>query len=269
MILAADANSYAHWIEFLVTVGITVDSLEILYSRHEYGPQGILSWNILALDSRFVLTGPSSRMFRVVLGSPGYPALIVLQLIAAVTVIARVDGIPLAACMTTLLLVKLLSNLRNVHGGLDGSDQMQLVILASLTVYTWAADEPARVFALWFIAAQAILSYIAAGVAKLASPVWRSGAALTGVMGTDDYGSHRLSQWLSANPRIAMAACWGVILFECGGPLLIFAGRTPCIIFLACALAFHIAIAAIMGLNNFLWSFGAAFPAVLFLSASV
>ncbi len=269
MILTPNPESYARWIEFLIAVGIAVDSLEILRSRNEYGSQGILSWRILALDSRFVLTGPGSRIFRTVLGSPGYLILISLQFILALAIIARINDIILATCIATLLVIKLLSNLRNVHGGLDGSDQMQLVILASLTVYSWAGDESTRVFALWFIAGQSILSYIAAGVAKLVSPVWRKGVALTGVMATDDYGSRMIGRWLSANPRIARASCWGIIIFECAAPLLIFVGRTPCIIFLACALTFHIAIAAIMGLNNFLWSFGAAFPAILFLSASV
>jgi hypothetical protein len=266
MNLPSDPTLYSHWVGIIVAIGIAIDSLEILYSRHEYTSQGILSWDILKLDSRFVLTGRSAWVFRCLLGSPGYLVLISFQLLLAVAIIAHVPETLLPLCLTGILGIKLLSHLRNVHGGLDGSDQMQIIIFSSLAVFYWVTDLEARMIALWFIAAQSMLSYFAAGIAKLASPIWRSGDAIVGIMATDHYGNQLLSQLLRKNHHLAAIVCWSVILFECLAPTLVFAGPTSCLVFLGCGFIFHSVIAVMMGLNTFLWSFGATYPAVIFLA---
>lgn len=266
MNLPSDPALFGRWVSVLIAIGIAVDSLEILYSRREYTSRGILSWDVLKLDRRFILMSRSAWVFRKLLSTPGYLVLISIQLLLALAVIAKVPGVLLPLCITGILGIKLLSHFRHAHGGLDGSDQMQLIIFASLTVFYWTRDLDTKTIALWFIAGQSMLSYLAAGIAKLASPLWRSGDAILGILATDNYGSQVLSSWLRSNPRLAATVCWSVILFECLGPTLVFAGPVPCLAFLACGLLFHLVVAVTMGLNNFIWSFGATYPAVLFLA---
>lgn len=269
MSLPSEPMPYAAWIGVLVSIGITVDSLEILYSRHDYSSRGLLSWDILKLDSRFVLAGRSGLIIRNLLGYPGYLVLISIQLLAAVTVLSHQANPLLPYLITAILGIKLLSHFRHAHGGLDGSDQMQIIILASLAAFYWVTDPMVKMAALWFIAAQLILSYLAAGVAKLVSATWRSGDAIVGVLATDNYGNRLVGSWVRQNRHAAPLICWSVILFECLAPALVFLGPIPCMVFLGMGLLFHLSIAVAMGLNNFLWSFGAAYPAVLFLVKSL
>lgn len=266
MMLSSSLIECARWVALICAVGIIIDSLEILYSRHEYGPQGILNWSILKLDSRFMLTSLGGRALGVALGAPAFMILIAAQLAFASAILANVTGRLWGVCVIGILLIKLLSHLRSVHGGLDGSDQMQIVVFGSLSVFYVMPGIAAKTIALWFIAAQAMLSYLAAGLAKLASPVWRGGEAMAGIMSTDHFGNERIGHWLRDRHDIATVACWLVIAFECIAPLLVFAGPIPALVFLCCALTFHLTVAAIMGLNTFVWSFGSTFPAVWFLA---
>lgn len=257
---------YGHWVSVIISIGIVIDSLEIISSRHEYSTCGILSWEILKLDKLFSFSRQASWLFNKLLGYPGYLILISLQLMFALAVLAAAPSMFLPLCMAGMLFIKLLIHLRHQHGGLDGSDQMQLVLLTSLTVFFWTDNPDTKRIALLFIAAQSILSYLAAGFAKFASSIWRSGKAMSGILATDNYGNLLLSSWLDRFPVLSLIICWLVILFECVAPALVFAGPVPCLVFLACGLLFHLTIAVIMGLNNFFWSFGATYPALLFLS---
>ncbi len=51
--------------------------------------------------------------------------------------------------------------------------------------------------------------------------------------------------------------------------MLILAGTPGALVIIAGALAFHIGVALIMGLNTFFWAFASAYPALLFLADKV
>jgi hypothetical protein len=58
------------------------------------------------------------------------------------------------------------------------------------------------------------------------------------------------------------AAAWSVIAFESLFRLAILAGPKGALVFLGIGVVFHLANAAVMGLNNFVWAFTATYPAV-------
>lgn len=88
-------------------------------------------------------------------------------------------------------------------------------------------------------------------------------------MSTIGYGSPPVGAFLGRHRRLALAACWSVIVFECSAPFLLLLGTPGAFAIIVVGLCFHLSIALLMGLNNFLWSFGAAYPALLFLAHSV
>jgi hypothetical protein len=224
---------------------------------------------MLRLDDRFAQNNVVALICHTILASPGYLILIFVQFLFALAIISRATGALLALSVSGILVVKLLSHLRSPYGGLDGSDQMQVILFSSLAVFYLVPGAETQTFALLFIAAQALLSYLSAGLAKLVSPAWRSGAAISGIMSTDNYGSRIINSWMQKNMTAAAVLCWMVILFECLAPATVFAGPVPCLVFIGCALVFHLTIAFIMGLNTFVWSFGATYPAILFLTTFV
>jgi hypothetical protein len=54
-----------------------------------------------------------------------------------------------------------------------------------------------------------------------------------------------------------------VIVFECLAPLLVFTGPAGCLLFLSMGVLFHVGIAALQGLNLFVFAFVATYPALL------
>jgi hypothetical protein len=75
-----------------------------------------------------------------------------------------------------------------------------------------------------------------------------------------------VGSFLSHHAGLSCLLCWSVILFECLGPFLVLSGRNGVVIFITLALAFHLGVAIVMGLNIFVWSFVAAYPAIIFMA---
>jgi hypothetical protein len=143
---------------------------------------------------------------------------------------------------------------------------MLTIVLAGGLVFYATPIETAQRAGLLFVAAQAVLAYFTSGYVKLISPSWRSGDALRGILNTRSYGYQDLAKLLTVHPRLSVAGCWLTIAFECLGPFFVFLGPIPCLVFLVGGVIFHISIAVTMGLNNFVWSFLATYPALLYAS---
>src|SRR5208337_1533905 len=126
-----------------------------------------------------------------------------------------------------------------------------------VTVWRWVQ----RYAPEWFVAAQSGLSYIIAGTSKLSSTAWRDGTALTGIFSTDIYGCQPIYKLLVRHPAISRFAAWS---FECSFVGLCLLGPRCAVLAIALGVLFHLGTAVSMGLNTFLASFIAAYPAVWF-----
>jgi hypothetical protein len=267
-------QSIALWCSLPLGVGVCVDSLELLADRVQVQEGGLYGYTVLATGRPFTLWGPFAPMFGAVFRYPAVLGLAFLQLCCATLLllagIARTPSLMVAAGVAAalILLARMLLYMRN-QLGLDGSDQMMLVVCTGVAVALLVPDHGAQVVALDYMAAQLLLSYAVAGIAKAISPSWRSGRAIPGIMSTIGYGSPPVGAFLKRHQPLALAACWSVIVFECSAPLLILFGTPGALVIIAVGLGFHVSIALLMGLNNFLWSFGATYPALLLLAHSV
>ncbi|MFI9105452.1 alpha/beta fold hydrolase [Streptomyces fildesensis] len=151
------------------------------------------------------------------------------------------------------------------HYGTDGSDQVSFLVQSVTTVARAGERNPRLVDAcLWFVAMQSTLSYAVSGWVKMASPTWRSGRALPGVMRTLTYGDRSAWELASRHPRAAHALCAGVLALECAFPLVFLAQGRPAPLMVGSAAVFHFANARLMGLGRFLSSFVSMHPAVLY-----
>jgi hypothetical protein len=122
---------------------------------------------------------------------------------------------------------------------------------------------------LWFIAAQSILSYCAAGIAKLISAQWRAGDAVYKIFNTGSYGLCFIGRLLAPRPAIVFVLSWAVIVFESLFPLALVLPQEFLWVFLGWGVSFHLLNAWIMGLNTFFWAFVATYPAVIFVSTQL
>ena len=260
-----DAVTVAGLAAAICAIGVAIDSAELLVTRAQLASGGFYDWRVLRTGQPSFAHLPSARLFDRIFSYPQVLAIPIVQLAsAAVLVSLPIIGAPPAVgavAAGTVLVARMLLYARNQYGQ-DGSDQMMLVVMMGATVALAANDERVASIAMAYVAAQLLLSYLVAGTAKAISPIWRSGAAIVGILSTEGYGVPALGARLSRHRHLAKALCWFVILFECLCPLLLVAGTTGSVVLIVLGLAFHLGIATLMGLNVFLWSFGAAYPAV-------
>ena len=113
-----------------------------------------------------------------------------------------------------------------------------------------------------FITAQTCLCYLTSGMGKVISPVWRKGTAIRGILNTATYANTLAARVLRHRNVPVWPASWAVIIFELSFPLVLVAPTRLMFVLLVLGIIFHLGNALVMGLNTFLWTFLAAYPAV-------
>jgi hypothetical protein len=254
-------------IERLVSVGVIISCAEFLAIRAELAPTGLLNFPIPQARARWMVRNYVSPVLDRIFNYPSVLVIICLRLGAATVLLA---GVSQGATEATLCLLvaatSIALSLRTPFGN-DGADQMTVLIFVALTLARLADTTEAANVSLWFLALQTCLSYLTAGVAKAAEPIWRNGEAIKGIFRTTVYGHSTVSTLVQQYPILARLAGWSVVTTECLFVLSIVCPRPIVFVFLAGGLLFHVASAAVMGLNTFAWAFGATYPAVFYCSA--
>lgn len=246
------------WMARLAAVAAAIAALELLWVRDALSDRGVFAWPVLRRE----LAG-APRAIRAladaVLGYRGMCGALALQLAAALALPFTEHPAPpwiaFAAALVTAI------RFRGTYNG--GSDAMLLIVTLAVALARTAPGSDVARGGLAYAAAQLVLSYFVAGIAKLRDPAWRSGRALPIVVALPQYQvSGRLRAALSRAVPARLAA-WSMLGFECGFPLAL-AGGTACRALLAAGACFHLANAVGLGLNRFLWTWIAAYPALLY-----
>jgi hypothetical protein len=245
-------------------VGVFISSLEYLAIHKEFKMNGIFSWKIFSSRKEFLNSWVPWQKLNFLFG---YRAFIIIHSlrIACVLLLPFVhDDFFKIFLLGFLAISSLLFSFRSIVG-LDGADQMNLIIVITLFFVYTINDEVIYMAGLIFIAAQSILSYMVAGIAKLRSVQWRNGQAVFEIMNTRTYGYRGIANKLAHAPRfVNIILCWVIIFFEIFFILLLFLPAPWLYIFICCGIIFHLYNAVAMGLNNFFWAFLATYPALLY-----
>lgn len=253
----SEADAVA-WMARLAAIAAAVAALELLCVRRQLTDRGVFAWPVLRRE----LAGaprPLRWLADRVLSYPGTVAVLALQLVAALALPIVDHPAPAWVIAATSLAIAI--RFRGAYNG--GSDAMMIVVAVALAL---ARTEPGSSIAelgLAYASAQLVLSYFISGVAKLADPAWRTGRALPILVGLPHYHVPRAAAAVLSRAAIAAIAGWIMLVFECGAPLAL-TGRTACLALLAFGAGFHVVNAVVFGLNRFLWTWLAAYPALLY-----
>ena len=156
-------------------------------------------------------------------------ALLSTQLFGAVVIVALGPFSAVGRYAVLIVLVAMTAVRWRRHAGGDGAEQMSSLVLMAAALAVFPVSSPSRVtMAVIFIAAQLVLSYVAAGIAKLASPTWRVGDALPAIFGTEIHGDPQIAAFLGRRRRLARLISWSVMAFECAFPLLLLGPAGSC-----------------------------------------
>src|SRR5579862_4551116 len=188
-------NDYSYLVAWFACIGVLISTFEYIYVRREFLGDGIFSWHVL--QTRYSRGSPLLASALDTCCSPkGTLAIIGMRGLCAALVVLHVARIPYLTVIVLLLISTLFINYR-LGAGSDGSDQMLIVILSGLTVSNlFPSGSRYQIIGIGFIAAQALLSYLVAGVAKVSSSVWRNGSAIHLISNHVTYGSRWLERWL-------------------------------------------------------------------------
>lgn len=238
-----------------------------LVAAREFASDGALPPARLArLSKRRWLAAARSRV-----SPPALRLLFGFQIASTIALLAFGDPGVTIACLALLIACQAGFVLLCGHFWVDGSDKIGLIVMAGtlLTAAGVVAEDPGLAMAgILLTGGQLVLSYLAAGISKLAASGWRSGETLTAIMATQAWGDKRVSALLRF-PLLAWGASWAVILAEALFPLALLASAPWLIGAMAALFLFHLATAVFMGLNKFPWAFLAAYPAVFLLSRAL
>ena len=147
--------------------------------------------------------------------------------------------------------------------GSSGAEQLIFIVLVTfgLVILAGGTDSARRVGDA-FIAAQVVLAYLASGISKMVSPIWRNGGAIAGILSTEGYGVSSVAKLLLTHPDVGRLLCWSVMVWEITFPVALIAPKALMISILVVGLIFHVSCAVAMGLNRFVWAFCGCYPAV-------
>ena len=226
--------------------------------------EAALALVLLQQCAEHLLPVPGARTSR--LGTPSAALLAALRVPLALLLLAGLQPLLALAGLAALALASLLRFEGPYNGG---SDRLGMLMLACLLVARLFPEGPfpegegmVPRMALGYLALQLVASYFFAGWVKVVNPAWRSGEALRDVFAFSAYPvSESLRGW-ARWPRLMRAMAWGVMLLELVFPLALLHAYA---LWAALALAalFHLANALLFGLNRFLWTWLAAYPALL------
>jgi hypothetical protein len=249
---------------FLLAIWCTISTLEWVANRTLFANEDILSGDVLVLRSGTLFQKPAAsllfakRSMDVVLG---------FRICAAILLAACSILTVTAVCLFTIALTSWFITVRTGIGG-DGSDQMGYIasIGTLLTILGALRNDSLIAFAgVLLVASQATLSYFVAGLAKLISPTWRNGIALSDILNTYGHG-HSAAEAMLIRPKLCFGLCWLVILAETLFPLVLMLPPKTLYVALGASILFHFMTAYFMGLNTFVWAFIATYPSVISLS---
>ena len=257
-------------IVILASAGVFIASVELLTLKEEFEDGGLFSWDVLRTVSRATLSVGTGRSRQLISHPFFVPAVTGVRALAALILIFVNNNHALStACVFAVIAASIVMYWRTPLG-LDGSDQMSLITFVAVVIHKlFSRDVHVAQASLWFIAIQGCLSYSVAGIAKVISPVWRSGEAVRRILGTRTYGTSRSASFVSGRDGVCIALSWLLMLFECTFPLALAFGETGFVVFAVLGIFFHISNAVIMGLNTFVWAFVATYPAILFCAVSI
>ena len=250
---------------YVATIGVMIASVEDLVGLKLVRPGGLLSWDVLKLQGSWSVRGWSGRVSAALFDYGGSKVLLAMRLIGGSALLIAYGSRPVFLIATLAILLSLVAlSLRAVYG-LDGAHQMYVVIFGALFLGGVAGqDSIAGVFSVWFIALQAGMSYLIAGLNKLVSPLWRNGEGLTGILGTRVYGHPVAYAMVSGNALLAKTLSWTIIVFECCFCLVFLVNPDIALSILLAGTLFHLTTAVIMGLNGFFFAFVATYPCIAY-----
>jgi hypothetical protein len=261
----ADSQPALRATETIACIGLCIECVQTLLNPSVIGDEGILGWEVRYAKIMW-RSSPIMRYFiRPVLKFPQVLALYVLALAFSLCLILGQPR-PVLHCSILAAIALILTLLWLRHRlAEDGGDRLLRLTFVALAIASTTTAPTAREIVLFFLGMQLALAYVTAGISKLISRDWRSGAALARIIAAKEWGKNpALGLRLHRHRWLAVFFTYALIAGECVLPLMMMLPWPICLAGIALGVLFHTWCAGLLGLNNFVWAFLSWYPAILF-----
>jgi hypothetical protein len=261
-----EAASTLELIAQIASIGIIVNSIELINRRHLFHNNNLFSW-VLINQLRPSLARHSSvnQLINFCVRYPNIFWLIGLRLISAFIILFFQTEYWLVSIAVWFLYLSgiLIFNIRVVIR--TGYTVFLQVILVSISMQRlFPNSSNLEVACIWTIAIQCCLVYFENGLTKLKEVNWKQGSAIYNIIKNPLYISPITKLSILEKSTFLKFISWSVLLFEMAFPMSLLGGNTSLIIFLGFGIVFHFVNSWILGLGSFFWAFVAAYPAIIF-----
>lgn len=249
----------------ILSIGLFITALEDITNWKMFKSTGLLSWKVSKLSYNWSAKDLRLKLCNYLLHDNAFKCSIYLKIFASFLLfVFSILNIISPTLICVLFFLHLLIHFRSPYG-LDGSYQMHLVILFALSIGSlFGVYSQTSIVCVLFIAGELLCSYFVAGFNKLISPVWRKSSALQGIFSTRNFGHGLFYRFISQYEVLTTILSWYIFLFETLFFTVLFFRPNYTVIFFIIGFVFHLFNAIVMGLNNFLLSFLAAYPALFY-----
>jgi hypothetical protein len=257
--------------ELFLSIQAALSCLESLYHRSLYKPANLLDWKFIKeYRSIFRASASVEKGFDALFSYPAVLILFGLRLLTAIFILYSLyAGRQPSPAVLLLCLLGLLASLRHAYSD-NGSDQLANIVLMTLSINILTGNAgPTRGISIVFIAFQASLAYLTAGIFKATNANWRNGQHLQGILSTEVFGNGSLKHVLDGVPYAYQTVSATLILSEISLGVSPFLPPGPCLVILGVGALFHFGVALIMGFNTFFWTFLATYPAIYFVAGKL
>ena len=260
-----DISFITHAVEIILAIQVIIATAELLTLHESYSDYGLFSWKVQRMGPRLKVQVKKLRL-DFLCKYPNVLAVLIIRLISAIAIpLLIISNHSILLPLLLVTAISLVMQVRNSQSN-DGSDQLPVICFIALLLADIIGTDLGRSIALIFIAAQASLAYGISGFLKMQKKGWYNGEYVTAVLRTSSYGDKYVHKVALKQPLLAKALGLAVIY---GDAVLAFSFTFPpfiCSCILIFGIGLHIGIARIMGLNTFLWSYVATYPALFYLS---
>ena len=247
----------------VTAVGECITGAQTIANRRLFEPKGSLEWRLVR-QYFGVSPGACSGSPTVSFDSDVAVSMGVLKCGSSVGAIIMVlVGLSPVIPLVGLVVSNAVLTIRAPFGA-TGADHMGNVLCFSALLAAIVPSPLATTACLGFIALQASLAYVTAGMGKIVHRGWRDGSVLREVLLSDAWGNERVARFIRGHERWPGAMARLVLAAELCFPILLFVPWEFAVAGLMVGVAFHVFIAIVLGLNTFLWIFPATYPAIMF-----
>ena len=141
-------------------------------------------------------------------------------------------------------------------------------LLSLILIFIFPSQGLINSIGFYLLSFHCTLSYFMTGIVKLKNKSWRSGLALQAFLTHSNYTVPTKIQHLAKQKLFLSSGSWLVIVFECSFPLVwIFPKLT--LFYIMAAILFHVINYFCLGLNRFVFTWLASYPALLFCTHNI